>query len=178
MEEKTNYSIKHLDDYSDFLTHFGVKGMRWRKGRKTPEQKPLTYADRIRQEYERKQALEKNKASGKNKTKKILNNKSLSKKKVSDYASGIIKGKYGNGMDRINALRKAGVSANDVIRIQTNVNKQMGVNSGPSKSFTNAVNSSYKTKKSSSKKRSSKKKSSKSNKGKAKLHRNKYGYLV
>ena len=85
-------------------------------------------------------------AVSKNSDKKLSDSKKskdLGKKALNKLVSGVSRGNYGNGMDRINALKKQGLSRKDVIRVQTGVNKQYGVNSGPSKAFISALNSAY-----------------------------------
>lgn len=173
------YYVGKSEDNS--LTHFGVKGMKWKKGRKTPEQKPMSYADRLRAQYEQKQAkIEAAKAAKAAKAKtaaKVSKSKSIGKKKLEKYAKAVIRGKYGVGQARIEALRKRGLSSKDLIRVQGRVNQSFGINSGASKNFVNAVNKTYGTKGSSSKKKSSSK-SKGTRKKKVKVERNKYGYRV
>lgn len=52
------------------------------------------------------------------------------KKSVSEIAKEVINGKWGNGQDRIDRLKKAGYDANAV---QAEVNKQLGASSTPKK---------------------------------------------
>lgn len=151
-----NTYIKHSDDNS--LTHFGIKGMKWKKGRKTPEQKPMSFADRIRAQYEQEQAkiaAEKQAAEAKKAATatRVKNAKSLGKKKLRQYAKAVARGNYGNGRARVQALRKRKVSYKDAIRIQGMVNRQYGVNSDASQDYINSVYEEYGVNRKKSKKR-------------------------
>lgn len=151
--------IKHSDD--DSLTHFGIKGMKWKKGRKTPEQKPMSFADRIRAQYEQEQAkiaAEKEAQKAKEARKaatatRVRKAKSLGKKKLRQYAKAVARGNYGNGRARVQALRKRKVSYKDAIRIQGMVNRQYGVNSDASQDYINSVYEEYGVNRKKSKKR-------------------------
>ena len=157
-----NTYIKHSEDTS--LTHFGIKGMKWKKGRKTPEQKPMSFADRIRAQYEQEQsriaaekeaqkAKEAKEAKKAATAKRVKKAKSLGKKKLRQYAKAAIRGNYGNGRARVKALRKRRVSYKDAIRIQGMVNEQYGINSGASQDYINSVYEEYGVNRKKSKKR-------------------------
>lgn len=149
--EKTNKkiniltSVKHSDlDNANSLTHYGVKGMKWRHHKsglvtldiKSPTEKAL---DTIKERLE-----------GEKKTKELLANKrptekskSLGEAEIAKLSSSVIRGNYGNGRARIKKLKSQGYSSNDIIRIQSHVNKQYGINNGASENFKKQVSEEF-----------------------------------
>lgn len=125
-----NTYIKHSED--DSLTHYGVKGMKWKKGRKTPTLEELERMRRQSGEY-----LSRTADSAKEKVKKAANriNKAQSKasKRIAKAGKSTLssaKKAASKGRQRIDSLRK-GVSRIGV--------PGSGLHLGYNKKMTNAL---------------------------------------
>ena len=141
-----NTYIKFTHDHSNFLTHYGVKGMKWRHhksglvtldlGQKSPAEQALdTIKERLEGEKKAKEVLANKKPTAQS--------KAIGEAEVAKLSSSIIRGNYGNGRARIKKLKDQGYSSNDIIRIQSHVNKQYGINSGASENFKKQVSEEF-----------------------------------
>ena len=144
---KMNTYIKFTDDHSNSLTHYGVKGMKWRHhksglvtldlGQKSPAEQALdTIKERLEGEKKAKEILAKKQTA-------TPAAKSLGEAEIAKLSSNVIRGNYGNGRARIKSLKSQGYSSNDIIRIQSHVNKQYGINSGASENFKKQVSEEF-----------------------------------
>lgn len=135
--------------YSDELYHHGVKKQKWGVRRYQNKDGSLTALGKKHVKGEDKGSETAAGAVGggaaKDDKEKEKKTEGLSDKEVAKYSNDVVKGSYGNWQDRVNNLKKKGLSADDIIKVQGRVNESLGVSGGASKEFQALVRSSFKS---------------------------------
>lgn len=128
----------------DVLIHHGVKNQKWGVRRYQNKDGSLTALGKAHL----KDPSVGGRAVGggdvsEDKKKDKKKEKELSDKEINKYSSDVARGDYGNWGDRVDRLKKKGLSANDIIKIQGKVNESLGVKGGASKQFQDLVKSKF-----------------------------------
>lgn len=135
--------------YSDELYHHGVKEQKWGVRRYQNKDGSLTALGKKHVKGEDKGSETAAGAVGggaaKDDKEKEKKTEGLSDKEVAKYSNDVVKGSYGNWQDRVNNLKKKGLSADDIIKVQGRVNESLGVSGGASKEFQALVRNSFKS---------------------------------